>query len=44
MEIGKGQALAIAEKMARMKSYQDFRFIKDYAGIDRILAARKIGG
>ncbi len=43
LEIGKGQSKTVARKMSGMKAYQNFEFFKDYAGIDRVLAARKIG-
>lgn len=44
LEFGKGQTQALAKFTAKLKFYQDLKFVKDHAGIDRILIARKIGG
>ena len=41
LEIGKGQSGALAKKLAKERVYKNFRFIKDFAGIDRILAVQK---
>ncbi len=43
MEIGKGQSRLISRRLSGMKVWQNFKFFKDYAGIDRVLTARKIG-
>ncbi len=40
VEIGKGQARPLAKKILKEKVFVHLRFIKDYAGIDRILVAQ----
>ncbi len=42
MEIGKGQSKPLHDKILKEGVFRNFRFVKDYAGIDRILAAQKI--
>ena len=43
LEIGKGQSRALGKMATQMKFFQSLKFVKDYAGIDRFLVARKIG-
>jgi release factor glutamine methyltransferase len=40
MEIGQGQAPLIAKKISEEKIFSNFKFVKDYNHIDRILAAQ----
>jgi len=40
LEIGKGQSEALAEKISRRGLYKNLRFVKDHAGIERVLIAQ----
>lgn len=40
LEIGKGQSRALAKKIKQMKVFENFRFVKDLNGIERVLVAR----
>ena len=41
LEIGAGQAKSVSELVSKSKKYKSSRFIKDYSGINRVLAAEK---
>ena len=40
IELGKGQSKPLAKKLLKERRFAQFKFIKDYAGIDRILVAQ----
>lgn len=42
MEIGKGQSRTLRKEIQAMPDYKNLRFIKDLAGIERVIAVQKI--